>query len=330
MSLKDMTPKSCRVFATALSLALILAARSGAQTPETPYALGTLPSPPEAFKSHLQVRIAATRGIDIPAKFSLADLLPPIGNQGETSSCVGWSTAYYCYSTTVARQRKLTPEQRKDPKFLFSPSFIWHQFNKGEKEKGMRIFQAFDVLENQGCCTFAEMAWDEKDLLTQPSDEAKKKASKYKARQTVLLFKGKLLGEDDVDPIKLRTWLWETKNPFVMAIAVYDSFFKAPADPDFVYSLPTEPGKNNGLHAVTIVGYDADKKAFLMVNSWTEKWGNKGMLWLSEEFIKNNAIEAWGQRPGGPIARMTGQIPVQLTAHIELLPAEKPEAKGSK
>ena len=308
----------------ALSLLAFASAGAFAQTSEASYSLGTIASPPEAFQTHMQIRIAATRAIDAPAKFSLAEMLPPIANQGETSSCVGWSTAYYCYSTTVARQRKLTPEERKDPKFLFSPSFIWHQYNKGDKEKGMRIYQAFDVLETQGCCTFAEMAWDEKDVLTQPNEEAKKRASKYKARQTVLLFKGKLLGADDVDPVKLRTWLWETKNPFVMAIPVYDSFFKAPADPDFVYRLPAEPGKNNGLHAVTIVGYDADKKAFLMVNSWTERWGNKGFLWLSEDFIKDNAIEAWGQRPGGPIARFVGKNPIPLTSHISLLPAENP------
>ena len=296
-----------------------------AQDAPLPYSLGTIASEPGAFETHAQIRIARTRSIDMPVSFSLADDLPPIANQGETSSCVGWSTAYYCYSSSIARQRKLSPAERKDPKFLFSPAFIWHQYNKGDKEKGMRIFQAFDILEKQGCCTFAEMPWDEKDVLTQPDEKAKTRAAKYKARQTVSLFKGKLLGEDDVDAAKLRTWLWEVKKPFVMAIPVFKSFFQAPADPEYVFALPTDPGKNFGLHAVTVVGYDANKKAFLMVNSWGEKWGNKGFLWLSEDFLKDNAIEAWGQRPGGPVARDPKKTPVTLTQNITLIPAVKEE-----
>ena len=302
---------------------LSIANFANAQDAPLPYSLGTLPSVASDFDTHAQIRFARARAIDMPVRFSLAEDLPPIANQGGTGSCVGWSTAYYCYSSSIARQRKLSPEERKDPKFLFSPAFIWHQYNNGDKEKGMRIFQAFDVLEKQGCCTFAEMPWDEKDVLTQPDEKAKKRASKYKARQTVALFKGKLLGEDDVDPAKLRTWLWEVKKPFVMAIPVYQSFFKAPSDPNYVYDLPTDPGKNFGLHAVTVVGYDSDKKAFLMVNSWSEKWGNKGFLWLSEDFIKNNALEAWGQRPGGPVARDPKNAEVALTPNITLIPAVK-------
>ncbi len=281
---------------------------------------GCVPSPAGAFKTHASVRIAATRGIDRPAAFSLAADLPPIGNQGRTGSCVGWSTAYYCYSTSVARQRKLTPEQRVDPRFLFSPSFIWHQFNKGDKENGMHIFEAFDVLAKQGCGTLADMPWDEKEILSQPEESVRKHALRYKARQTVSLFRGKING-DPADPERLKNWLWETKQPFVIGIPVYADFFKASHDPDFVYRLTEDKGKFEGYHGVCIVGYDSDKHAFLMVNSWTDKWANKGLIWLDEAFITEGAMEGWGQRPGGPIVR--SDKPVQIRPSIVLEPATK-------
>ena len=284
--------------------------------------LGCDPSPTEAFANHAHVRIAARRGLDRPKQFSMAADLPPIGDQGETSACVGWSTAYYCYSTSIARQRQLTPEQRKDPRFVFSPAFIWHQYNMGDKEKGMHIFQAFDILAKQGCAALADMPWSEKDVTSQPDEAAKTHALRYRARQTVCLFKGKLLGEAG-DAEKLKNWLWETKQPFVIGIAVYKDFFTVPHDPDFVYRPSENKGDRAGFHAICIVGYDEDKHAFLMVNSWTNAWGNKGFVWLHEDFVTQEAIEGWGQRPGGPVAR--GPRAKSLTPSIVYEPAAKSE-----
>lgn len=286
--------------------------------------LGCEPSPAEAFASHAHVKIAAKRGLDRPKQFSLAADLPPVGDQGETSACVGWSTAYYCYSTAIARQRKLTPEQRKDPRFLFSPAFIWHQYNGGDKEKGMHIYQAFDILAKQGCAPLADMPWSEKDIASQPDEQAKTHALKYKARQTVSLFKGKLLGEEG-DAEKLKNWLWETKQPFVIGIAVYNEFFKIPHDPDYVYKPSEKKGECAGFHAICIVGYDEDKHAFLMVNSWTTAWGNKGFAWLHEDFVTQEAIEGWGQRPGGPVARDPRAPRANPMPSITFEPAQKSE-----
>ena len=280
--------------------------------------MGCEPSPAEAFANHPHARIANRRSIDRPKQFTLAADLPPIGNQGETGSCVGWSTAHYCYSTSVARQRKLSPEQRRDPHFLFSPAFIWRQYNKGKADNGMHIFQAFDVLAKQGCATLADMPWDEKDVTTQPDEAAKTHALRYKARQTVSLFKGTLNGEPG-EPEKLKNWLWETRQPFVVGIPVYEEFFKVPHDADFVYKPTDKKGERVGFHAVCLLGYDEDKHAFLMANSWTTAWANKGMVWLDQDFVAKEAIEGWGQRPGGPIARARG--PVKISPSIILEPA---------
>ncbi len=280
--------------------------------------LGCVPSPEAAFSSHAHVSIAS-RGADLPRHFDLRDTLPPVGDQGETGSCVGWSTAYYCYSTSVARQRKLTPEERLDKKFLFSPAFIWHQYNRGDKENGMHIYEAFDVLAKQGCATLADMPWDEKDVTTQPTDGIKARALRYRARQTVSLFKGASNGEPG-NVARLQTWLFETRQPFVIGIPVYEDFFKIPHDPGFVYKPGDAKGKLQGFHAICLLGYDQDKHAFLMVNSWTTAWANKGFALLDEDFVTQNAVEGWGQRPGGPIARST--LPVKVTPSITYEPAK--------
>ncbi len=55
-----------------------------------------------------------------------------------------------------------------------------------------------------------------------------------------------------------------------------------------------------------------------MVNSWGPNWGDKGQLWLSENFIATNAFEAWGFVPGGPRARS-----IKLPASISIAPPAK-------
>lgn len=92
----------------------------------------------------------------LPDHFDLEEYLPPIANQGQTASCVGWSTAYYCMSMSVARRQKLSEKARQDPRFLFSPGYIWDQYNEGQDLAGMLIFKAFEVLDKQGCASLAE------------------------------------------------------------------------------------------------------------------------------------------------------------------------------
>lgn len=289
---------------------------------------GFEPTPPAVFAQFPHMRVRAMGAGDRPASLTLEEFLPPIASQGPTGSCVGWSTAYYCYSTTVAEQRKLTPEERQDPRFLFSPAFVWHQFNKGQAGHGMYIYEAFDVLAKQGCATMDVCPWDGSDVTSQPTDAARAKAARYVARQTVLLFRG-ALQNDPPDPEKLKTWLAETHRPFVMGISIFEDIYNVPHAPNYVYEPGAASGRPWGRHAITIIGYDDVKQAFLMVNSWGPAWGNNGKLWLSENYVRT-AREGWGQRPGGPIARDARGGLVRLTPHIEMEPPIAPrQAKQS-
>jgi C1A family cysteine protease len=268
---------------------------------------GLVFSPPATFARYPHLRVG--RGIDArPPQFVLNAFLPPVGDQGKTGSCVGWSTAYYCYSYSIAQSMKLTPDQIADKKFEFSPAFIWDQFNGGDPEKGMHINEAFDVLSKQGCATMQEMPWSDTEVTRQPDDTAKARAARFRARQTVCLVKGADQG-DPADPEKLKTWLWETKTPFVVGMKVFDDINSVPHDPDYVYTPAAEASPEGG-HAICIIGYSDTKHAFRMINSWGPDWGDKGGLWLSEDYVKQNAMEAWGQKPGGPRARGIGGVEV--------------------
>ncbi len=82
-----------------------------------------------------------------------------------------------------------------------------------------------------------------------------------------------------------------------------DGFGAPPTTPGYVYNEAPKQGERLAYHAITIIGYDTEKKAFQIVNSWSPQWGDKGTLWIAEEFFVKYSIEAWGQRPGGRKAR---------------------------
>ncbi len=281
---------------------------------------------PEGIARSAKFKIKMVARGERPRRVLLTQWLPPVGNQGNQGSCAGWATAYYCYTYSVAKQRKLTTEQRGDPRFQFSPAFLYHKVNGGV-DSGSKMRDIFDVLGSQGCATLAEMPYSDKDFTSAPSSEAVARADRYKARSVGCLFTA---GKVDLDALK--TYLAEVQQPFVAAIPIFTDFPKGKLDSSFVYSLSVPATKANfkGGHAVTIVGYDDDKKAFRMVNSWGPGWGDDGFIWLSEEFMKEWCLEGWAQLPGGVVARDVvrgASSPIRASRNVTL---EMPSATPSK
>lgn len=271
-----------------------------------PGGLGGLPTEMSIFER--TPRLLVKRSTERPAQLLLTEHLPPVGAQGGQQSCVGWATAYYMYSYAIARKRSLTPEQQLVKRFQFSPAYLYNSINGG-KDQGSQIGKAFELVRDRGVASLAEMPYDVTDFLTKPGEAALSKANRYKGNQIVYLFRGKsfYLGGAPADVEKLKLFLANRRLPFVMAIPIFKDFpTDKVEDTNYVYNLSMVPSKSDfyGLHAVTCVGYDDEKKAFRIVNSWGSYWGDNGYLWLSEDFLKNWASEGWGLvKAGGPDMR---------------------------
>jgi hypothetical protein len=289
-------------------------------------AMGYVPSTPAEFARNASFRLTRGKREARPSSVLLTDYLPPIGDQGDQGSCVGWSTAYYNYSYGVAKQLHLTRDQQAQAKFQFSPAFIYHLGNGGE-DHGMTVARAFEILSDKGCASLLEMPYDDGDYTTTPDGAALKRADRYRAPQVGCLFKGGENGRPDVEALK--TFLAEARQPFVIGIPVFKDFPGGgdfPGGPsaakDFVYHLSIEPTRENfrGGHAICIVGYDDDKQAFRMVNSWGPNWMDGGFMWLGEDFVHDWAGEGWADVTGGPSARAIAKLPAQIAPHATLVP----------
>ena len=73
---------------------------------------------------------------------------------------------------------------------------------------------------------------------------------------------------------------------------------------DGVY-VHTAPETSN-YHAMALVGYDEDRQAFRLINSWGRLWGDHGYAWISYDTFKLLAGEAYvleggsAVKPSGP------------------------------
>ena len=247
-----------------------------------PYALGCQDMTPEIQDKMERISLKKRLTRDTPSRpkqLLLTEFLPPVGDQGQQNSCVGWSTAYYAYTYAVAKQRGLTQNDLKNPKWQFSPAFIYHN-REGDRneDKGMNFYQSMQILKEKGCATFTEMPYNDKDPSTPVSEGSNRRAVKFKA-----LVAGVFANhEKPFDPEAAKTLMNELRTPLLISIPVYGDF--QGADPKAVYA-PKPNQESEGGHAITLIGYDDDRKAFRMINSWTEQWGDKGQLWLSEEWL---------------------------------------------
>lgn len=80
--------------------------------------------------------------------------------------------------------------------------------------------------------------------------------------------------------------------PVVISMYVYENFYDIPTADYAVLDLPT--GNNLlGGHAVTLVGYDLDKKMFIARNSFGKDWGMSGYFYIPFDYANAEFIDSW-------------------------------------
>jgi hypothetical protein len=103
------------------------------------------------------------------------------------------------------------------------------------------------------------------------------------------------------------------KQPFLIGFTVFDSFDGEQITKTGIMPMPQPGEKENGGHAVTVIGYDWDfhnnpvalrsgldvnklpTKMYEVQNSWGSAWGDHGRFWMPAEFMENPAManDAW-------------------------------------
>ncbi|MBS1608601.1 MAG: C1 family peptidase [Bacteroidetes bacterium] len=214
-------------------------------------------------------------GESLPPVVDLSPNLPPIGDQGLQSSCVGWSVGY----GLKAYEERIESNQT----VLFSPSYIYNQLNNGQ-DGGINIIDAMNLISQQGAGLWSDMPYSDKDFTRKPTRSAIDNASKYKIdfwRQVNVL---------DIKEVKAQV---NAGFPVVIGTVVDEGFINDGINMKAAYVWSKAIGRQKGNHAMLVIGYDDNKKAFKAMNSWGTKWGDNGYAWIDYMYFPSVVKEGY-------------------------------------
>ena len=79
--------------------------------------------------------------------------------------------------------------------------------------------------------------------------------------------------------------------PFVVGILIYESFETENVSNTGIVPMPNiETEQLLGGHAIVCVGYNNNKKVWIMRNSWGTSWGDKGYFYLPYNYLLNSDL----------------------------------------
>lgn len=274
----------------ALRLAVIVAVASLAPVgaADAAHPTGANPAPLALRQSIAQA--PAFRAF-LPVAVDLSAYMPPVGDQGQQGSCVGWATAYAArayYAEQVEHRDITVPANQPSPAWIFD---VIHQGDES-CDGGAMIPDAMKVLE-QGAYSLADFPYDD-TVCKRPPIAARGAATDFQIAGYEQVYDAQ--GSRELDTIK---GALSTGAPVVF-IAFVDPAFQLL---DGTHEVWVSDGKqpNAGGHAMTLVGYDDRSQTFKFINSWGTEWGAKGFGYMTYGTFQARVSEAYVMHlPGDP------------------------------
>lgn len=261
------------------------------------------------------------RGGSLPSRVSLSDQLPPIGNQGDYGTCVGWAVAYNCRSWIGGRERGNLTTSQFNASNEYSPLDLFRRLSssaKGAGCAGTSFEPAFQTLIDQGCATLSEVPYQK---YTSDQQDCDCEATPYTSAANNRIQKYRQIDHTNVTAIK--RYLSEGRL-VVMGAILGDNFMQCSSASVLQAKGSTNLTGMHAAHALVISGYDDDKGpngAFEITNSWDTSWGSSGRCWVDYRFFVNDfcycAFVAYGNNENA--STLLGASP---TSSVDLEPIE--------
>ena len=294
------------VFAASIAVAASMpcaSTMSAAQTPdradaidpqETVYATGDVAEDPVVRSRRA---IVPRQRAFLPVSIDLASRMPSVGDQGKSSSCQAWATAYAArsYYTDTVENRDIHKAAN-----LPSPNYVYHLARAGGCDAGSTIGKVVEVLKH-GALSMAEYPFH--DSCEEPATlDTIARAHDFKVQG--------LTRVDISQPDDIKAQLAQN-NPVVISFNVSTAWMRLRGAEVFTEPAAQPGDKSRGGHAMTIVGYDERRQAFRLINSWGKGWGDRGYAWISYSLLQTriNGAHVLNVAPGPQVVVPPGPKP---------------------
>ncbi len=227
--------------------------------------LGSEPIDPNVVKNYPQsLPIYPT----IPSAIDNSNMIPVIGYQGNLGSCTGWAYGY-CMRSAMAK-RKWNVDIA-DTRNICSPAFL---YKMGIAEAKKQIGQGLNPKIVQDTL----VKWGSNSLYNTPYSDTDTNYNMNLIDNNVFRIDSyKTVDSLNRNDIKAELTVGNIVN---VSLFLYTDF------PDYkggVYKGNGTwwiEGLNIQSHAMCIVGFDDNKNAYKIANSWSTSWGEEGFVWI--------------------------------------------------
>lgn len=216
----------------------------------------------------------------------------PIMNQGACGSCVAFASI--ATLETQLNISSLVPNlnMQLSPQHLFACGGGYCSFGWRPEPAAKQLMKVGVV--DEACMPYESGATGEDVSCRSVCSEASKRVVKISDyNKPTWLFKS-------INKVKKAL----LKGPLVTTMTVYEDFMVYKSG---VYKHVA--GNSLGGHAVSLVGYDDVKQAFLIRNSWGVEWGDKGFVYISYEDTSGIGNNTWGFEVSPNAKYMTVEYP---------------------
>lgn len=264
-----------------------------------PYILNCLPSPkPE---KHWTLETAAQAGITTatkPTKGSkgmaaaavtsdLREAWWDVGDQGDTGSCVGWGSADAVLRWHFVKAGRLAKTEKLSVRYLWMAAKETDQYTTRPtsfvESDGTWLTAALGIAQKFGIVTDKVLPFKLGGSAQMYTGTANTFYALAAQRRIASYFN---LGRD---LNAWRNWL-ATKGPILTRLDVDNAFMQATTTKGKLASYTANSGL--GGHCVALVGYV--NGAFIVRNSWSTGWGDKGFAYAADSYAQPAFTEAFG------------------------------------
>jgi C1A family cysteine protease len=214
----------------------------------------------------------------LPTSIDLRPGCPPVYDQGQLGSCTANAIAGAIEFDQI--KQKLAQ--------IFVPSRLFIYYNERaiegtiNSDSGAMLRDGIRSVAIQGVCPESEWPYIISQFTIKPPQQCYQDALAHKVTlyQRIIPTLSQLQG------------CLAAGYPFVFGFVVYESFESDTVAKTGVVPMPHYGEQILGGHAVLAVGYDNMQKTFIVRNSWSDQWGDKGYGYMPYAYLTNPQLAA--------------------------------------
>jgi C1A family cysteine protease len=205
----------------------------------------------------------------------LRSTCPAVYNQDKLGSCTANAiAAAYEYD-----------DIKQNEKDVFIPSRLFIYYNERKIEgsidtdSGAEIRDGIKSISIDGVCSEDMWKYDITKFTECPTQDCYDDAKNHKSIE----YKRVVQSLEQLKQCLIEGF------PFIFGFNVYSSFETQEVADTGDMPMPKEGEELLGGHAVCAVGYDDNRRVFIVRNSWGDSWGDKGYFYMPYAFITNTS-----------------------------------------